>query len=119
MPRFYSLLTSPRSLLLHLHPPLPRARPQCLWRSRSQLPLRGSAGVARGRHRLPVLIPWRGATGTDGHKIVGGHGSVNTKCCVEQRVSARRGFHGFRCAQDRSPSSLILSVEAAARSRPA
>ncbi len=33
--------------------------------------------------------------GTDGHKIVGGLGGVNTKCSVEQRASAGRGFHGF------------------------
>ncbi len=78
-----------------LRPPLPRARPQCWWRVRSQLPLRGSAGVARTRHRLPVLIPWLATTGTDGHNIVGHAGSVNTKCCVEQRVSDWRGFHGF------------------------
>jgi len=78
-----------------LRPPLPRARPQCWWRVRSQLPLRGSAGVARTRHRLPVLIPWLATTGTDGHNIVGHAGSVNTKCCVEQSVSARCGFHGF------------------------
>ena len=32
---------------------------------------------------------------TDGHKIVGVYGSVNTKCSVEQRASAGRGFHGF------------------------
>ena len=69
--------------------------PQCWWRVRSQLPLRGSAGVARTRHRLPVLIPWLATTGTDGHNIVGQAGRVNTKCCVEQRWSMPCGFHGF------------------------
>lgn len=85
-----------------LRPPLPRARPQCWWRVRSQLPLRGSAGVARTRHRLPVLIPWLATTGTDGHNIVGHAGSVNTKCCVEQPVSTRCGFHGFGQAVSRA-----------------
>lgn len=96
-----------------LRPPLPRARPQCWWRVRSQLPLRGSAGVARTRHRLPVLIPWLAATGTDSHKIVGGPGGVNTKCCVEQPMSTRCGFHGFSVGI--RPAALRSTCPAPAR----
>lgn len=85
--------------------------PQCWWRVRSQLPLRGSAGVARTRHRLPVLIPWLATTGTDGHNIVGRAGGVNTKCCVEQGVSTRCGFHE---PNPSSPTSLMVSAAAVA-----
>jgi len=64
----------------------PRSVPQCQWRVRFHIPLRGSAGMGSSEpYRLPFSSSGV-AAGTDRHNIVGCHLSVNTKCSVKPKM---------------------------------
>ncbi len=78
-----SLLVSLHSFLLLLSRRFPRHRAAVLvWRVRSQLPLRGSAGMAlAGVTGFPFNPAGSVPPEPTGHKIVGAMGRVNTKSC--------------------------------------
>ncbi len=70
----------------------PRPVPQCCWRGRSQLPLRGSAGLALKASPASLLIRRKIPPEPTGHKIVGVYDRVNTKSSISLPSLAAQGL---------------------------
>lgn len=70
----------------------PRRLPQCCWRGRSQLPLRGSAGLALKASPASLLIRRKIPPEPTEHKIVGVYDRVNTKSSISLPSLAAQGL---------------------------